>query len=167
MLNPQPGDIEQGYLGDCWLIAALALITTRPHMLSHILLTRYRNEEGIYLVRICHNGLWKIVLLDDYFPCTDRKHLAFTKVRWRNVVISARIFLQARRQQLFAPLIEKACAKLCGSYGMLAGGSIRAGLELLTGAPSDRIYLNVPDEANYDTDLLWAKLVSACQAKLV
>jgi calpain-15 len=81
MLNPQPNDIEQGHLGDCWLMAALTLITQRPRMLSHILLTSTVNKQGIYLVRICHNGLWKIVLLDDCFPCTDRKHLAFTQVR--------------------------------------------------------------------------------------
>jgi calpain-15 len=81
MLNPQPNDIEQGHLGDCWLMAALALITERPRMLSHILLTPTVNKEGIYLLRICHNGLWKIVLLDDCFPCTDRDHLAFTQVR--------------------------------------------------------------------------------------
>ena len=88
MSNPQPNDIEQGHLGDCWLMAALALITQRPGMLSHILLTPTVNEEGIYLVRICHNGLWKIVLLDDCFPSTDRKHLAFTKVRFRYIVVS-------------------------------------------------------------------------------
>ncbi|CAF3630403.1 unnamed protein product [Rotaria sp. Silwood1] len=81
MLNPQPNDIQQGYLGNCWLMAALALVTQRPRMLSHILLTSTVNDQGIYLVRICHNGLWKIVLLDDCFPCTERRHLAFSQVR--------------------------------------------------------------------------------------
>ncbi len=51
---------------------------------------------------------------------------------------------------------------------MLAGGSMREGLQLLTGAPSDRVSINVPDDEDDDnSDLLWAKLVSACEAKLV
>jgi hypothetical protein len=51
---------------------------------------------------------------------------------------------------------------------MLAGGSMREGLQLLTGAPSDRVNINVPDDEDDDnSDLLWAKLVSACEAKLV
>ncbi len=69
---------------------------------------------------------------------------------------------------MFVPLIEKACAKIFGSYSMLAGGSMREGLQLLTGAPSDRVSINVPDDKDdHNSDLLWAKLVSACEAKLV
>jgi len=81
MSNPHPNDIEQGALGDCWFLAALTLITERPRMLSHILLTSTVNKEGVYLVRICHNGWWKILILDDLFPCTASKKLAFAKVR--------------------------------------------------------------------------------------
>ncbi|CAF3007119.1 unnamed protein product [Rotaria sp. Silwood2] len=43
MSNPRPNDIEQGYLGNCWFMAALTLITERPRMLSHILLTQTYN----------------------------------------------------------------------------------------------------------------------------
>ena len=87
-LNPQPSDIRQGYLGNCWLMAALTLITQQPRMLSHILLTSTVNKEGIYLVRICHNGLWKTVLLDDCFPCTNRNRLVFAQVTQCHITIS-------------------------------------------------------------------------------
>ncbi|CAF4917484.1 unnamed protein product, partial [Rotaria sp. Silwood1] len=40
-----PNDIQQGYLGNCWLMAALALVTQRPRMLSHILLTSTVNDQ--------------------------------------------------------------------------------------------------------------------------
>ncbi|CAF1608882.1 unnamed protein product [Adineta ricciae] len=153
MSNPHPNDIAQGYLGDCWLMAALALITERPDILSHILLTPIINEEGVYLVRICHNGLWKIVLIDDCFPCTKNKRLVFAK---------------ARHRQLFVPLIEKACAKIWGSYNKLTGGFMYEALHLLTGAPSEKIQLNVTaNDDNDNRDLLWAKLVSACEANLL
>ena len=41
-------------------------------------------------------------------------------------------------------------------------------LHLLTGAPSEKIQLNVTtNDDNDNRDLLWAKLVSACEAKYV
>ncbi|CAF2537958.1 unnamed protein product [Rotaria sp. Silwood2] len=149
--SPEPHDIHQGKLGDCWLMAALALITERPQMLRHILLTKNVNREGVYVVRICHNGLWKAVLLDGNFPCTIDNRLAYSR---------------AARRQLYVPLIEKACAKLFGSYANLAGGSTAEGLQLLTGAPCDRINLHPLNEM-LDFDIIWAKLLSACESKLL
>ena len=147
--SPKPSDIQQGALGDCWLMAGLALITERPEMLDHILLTKSVNSEGVYLVRLCHNGLWKTVLVDDCFPCTLNNQLAFT---------------QANRRQLYVPLIEKACAKLFGSYADLISGQTEEGLQLLTGAPCDHIDLN-PVNSTVDGDLVWAKLLSACESQ--
>jgi calpain-15 len=147
--SPQPSDIQQGALGNCWLVAALALISERPRLLEHILLTKTINNQGVYLVRICHNGLWQTVIVDDYFPCTKHKHLVFT---------------QAKRRQLYIPLIEKACAKLFHSYGSLTSGNILEGLQLLTGAPSDYIDLK-PTNHTIDTDVIWATLLSASESK--
>ena len=147
--QPEPSDIQQGTLGDCWLMAGLALITERPEMLDHILLTKTVNQEGVYLVRLCHNGLWKTVLVDDCFPCTGYKQLAFT---------------QANRRQLYVPLIEKACAKLFGSYADLISGQTEEGMQLLTGAPCDHINLH-PAHSTVDGDLIWAKLLSACESQ--
>ena len=147
--SPQPSDIQQGALGNCWLIAALTLISEQPRLLQHILLTKTINPEGVYLVRICHNGLWKTIIVDDCFPCTKYKHLVFT---------------QAKRRQLFVPLIEKACAKLFGSYASLKRGNMGEGLQLLTGAPCDYIDLQPTDYA-LDRDVVWAKLLSACESK--
>jgi calpain-15 len=147
--SPEPSDIQQGELGDCWLMAALALITERPKMLEHILLTKKINKEGVYLVRLCHNGLWKTVIVDDCFPCTESRQLAYTK---------------ANRYQLYVPLIEKACAKLFGSYAELTAGQTEEGLQLLTGASCDHIDLE-PSNFILDKDIVWAKLLSACESQ--
>lgn len=127
----------------------MALVSEKTRLLKHILLTKDVNEEGIYLVRICHNGLWKTIIVDDCFPCTQHKHLVFT---------------QAKRHQMYAPLIEKACAKLFGSYAALRSGNIREGLQLLTGAPCDYIDLRPPD-GGIDSDMIWARLLSACESE--
>ncbi|CAF1256605.1 unnamed protein product [Rotaria sordida] len=151
MSSPEPSDIEQGLLGNCWLVTALSLISERPRMLQHILLTQNINDEGVYLVRLCHNGLWKTIIVDDSFPCYFDDMLLFSK---------------ARRRQLYIPLIEKACAKLFGSYSKLISGQIEEGLQLFTGAPCDHIDLENDDEP-IDSDLVWAKLLSSCQANLL
>jgi calpain-15 len=130
-------------------MAALALVTERPRILRHILLTQTVNNEGIYFVRICYNGLWKTVIVDDCFPCTKQKKLVFS---------------QARRRQLYVPLIEKACAKLFGSYSSLTSGNMLESLQLLTGAPCDYINLQ-PSNHRIDSDIIWAKLISACGSK--
>jgi calpain-15 len=130
-------------------MAALSLVAERPRILGHILLTQTVNNEGIYLVRICHNGLWKTIMVDDCFPCTNQKQLVFS---------------QAKRRQLYVPLIEKACAKLFGSYANLRSGNMLESLQLLTGAPCDYINLQ-PSDRRLDTDIIWAKLISACASK--
>ena len=147
--TPQPSDVQQGELGNCRLTTALALITERHRMLRQIRLTQNINRESIYLARICPNGLWKTVIIDDRFPCTDHNTLAFS---------------QATKRQLYVPLIEKACAKLFGSYSNLRGGSTAEGLQLLTGVPCDRIELNPLNDVA-DPDVIWAKLLSACESK--
>ncbi|CAF1625385.1 unnamed protein product, partial [Didymodactylos carnosus] len=128
------------------------LITERPKMLEHIVLTKEVNNEGVYLVRICKNGKWITVMLDDCFPCTSWKTLAFT---------------QAKRRQLYVPLIEKACAKLFGSYSNLTSGQTAEAMQLFTGAPCDYIHIekqndNPMEDEQVDPDVLWAKLLSAC-----
>jgi calpain-15 len=125
------------------------LISEQPRLLQHILLTKTVNTEGVYLVRICHNGLWTTIIVDDTFPCTRHKHLVFT---------------QAKRRQLYVPLIEKACAKVFGSYASLRSGHLVEGLQLLTGAPCDYISLK-PSDHELDEGLIWSKLLSACESK--
>ena len=112
-------------------------------------MTKETNKEGVYLVRICHDGLWKIVVVDDSFPCTQDRKLVFTK---------------AKRRQLYVPLIEKACAKLFGSYAALRSGTLMEGLQLLTGAPCDYIDLH-STKPWMDDDFIWIKLLSACESK--
>ena len=101
-------------------------------------------------MRLCREGTWTLVTVDDQFPCDKRNRLLYS---------------DCSRRQLWAPLIEKACAKLFGCYEALVAGKCVEGLSLLTGAPCESINLQkMKHEIDPDHEVIWGQLLSATQA---
>ena len=65
----EPGDIQQGQLGDCWLLCAIAALTEFPQLVMDLFESQEVSEHGVYRIRLCKNGWWQSVRLDDFFPC--------------------------------------------------------------------------------------------------
>lgn len=151
--DPQPGDVRQGALGDCWLLSAIAVLAERPALLTHLLPAgKALSPTGAYMVRLCVDGTWNTILVDDLLPCFANGTLAFS---------------QAHRRQLYVPLIEKAMAKYFGSYEAIEAGTVGEALAALTGFPVEQICLQPQskegDEA-FDVDMVWARLLSFKEA---
>ena len=98
-----------------------------PENIRRILLTKEFNHAGAYQIRLCRAGQWHCVLIDDVLPTDGLSCLAY---------------LKAARRSLWGPLIEKAAAKLHGSYEALNGGSFAEAFGMLTGCPVQRIVLS-------------------------
>uniref|UniRef100_A0A0R3RUI1 Calpain catalytic domain-containing protein n=1 Tax=Elaeophora elaphi TaxID=1147741 RepID=A0A0R3RUI1_9BILA len=148
-LDPKPSDIEQGCLGNCWFLSALAVIAERPDILDQIFLTKVYNPWGVYQIRLCVDGHWQVVLVDDFLPCHSQTR--------------GLVFAVGRRNQLWVPLIEKALAKILGCYAKLPAGRTLEGLAILTGAPCT--FLDLENCA--DHDLIWAHLLSMREAGFI
>lgn len=117
----EPDDLCQGQIGDCWLIAALASAAEHPAAIRNVFISREYNPRGKYKVRLFHPGekQWKVITIDDRMPCQSG-----TKQP---------LFIKQVGDELWAQLLEKAFAKLCGSYSHLAGGFVPWGWRVLTG----------------------------------
>lgn len=131
--NIQPNDIKQGYLGDCYFLAGLAALAQRPDRIFNLFLLRSKNEVSFYSVKMLYKGKWRIVDLDDSVP----------------FVFSTPAFSRSVEGELWVILLEKAWAKLYGSYKQIEAGFPDEPLHDLTGAPIKHLFLT---HKSYKTD---------------
>lgn len=78
--SPTASDISQGLLGDCWLLSALALITERPELINRVLVSHTNHPFGAYQIRLCVDGNWTVITIDDFLPIDAFGNLVFAKV---------------------------------------------------------------------------------------
>ncbi|KNA16830.1 hypothetical protein SOVF_085410 [Spinacia oleracea] len=140
-----PSDVCQGHLGDCWFLSAVAVLA-EVSRISEVIITPEYNEEGIYTVRFCIQGEWVPVIVDDWIPCEAPGKPAFATSRKGN--------------ELWVSVLEKAYAKLHGSYEALEGGLVQDALVDLTGGAGEEIDMrSAQAQIDLASGRLWSQLL--------
>ncbi|XP_048792171.1 calpain-13-like isoform X5 [Lagopus muta] len=125
-------DIIQGEIGDCWMLAALGSLTMQKRFLENVLPKDQGFQSdyaGIFHFRFWQFGDWVDVVIDDRLPFLNGNYLS----------------VHPRTSNEFWPsLLEKAYAKLQGSYQNLHGGYISDALVDFTGGVQMQFSLKDP-----------------------
>eukprot|EP00927_Polykrikos_kofoidii_P037987 TRINITY_DN3220_c0_g1_i1.p1 TRINITY_DN3220_c0_g1~~TRINITY_DN3220_c0_g1_i1.p1 ORF type:complete len:881 (-),score=142.06 TRINITY_DN3220_c0_g1_i1:427-3069(-) len=136
-------NVVQGCLDDCYLISAISLLARDSHLIQRLFLA-YEPERGRCVVRLFQNSRWKEVVVDTLVPCFHDKRLQFARSR--------------DGSEAFVPLLEKAYAKVYGSYRALGGGNMGEALLDLTGAPVEDVNLDRLTQEQLLGGELWCSL---------
>jgi calpain-15 len=137
-----PYSMKQGKLGDCHFMSAVIVLAAKPHLIRRLFHTQEYQKQGCYSIWLCDSGEWKNVIIDDYIPYKEKKKKpAFSK---------------CTPQNLWVMLLEKAVAKLHGSYQKLQVGTEVHVLRMLTGAPAE--FIRIPDD---NTQSAWDTMKAA------
>ncbi|MCQ2819830.1 MAG: calpain family cysteine protease [archaeon] len=99
-------DISQGLLGDCYFLSVISVLANRPELYDKIFISKKKEDSHCYKIRFYIRGIPKIVCVDDYFP-VDGKQFAFA---------------MSGKNEIWVQVLEKAWAKVNGSYAMSIAG---------------------------------------------
>ncbi|XP_071108830.1 calpain-9-like [Haliotis cracherodii] len=122
-------DIQQRNFGTCWFLSMLSTLADKPALCKQVI------NEGSYTPKtdgICHCQLWRFgewedVYIDDYLPVFPDG---------RNLYGAASA---TARKEMWVPLMEKALARLHGSYTVVEGGYSSDAYLMLTGGIAEKI----------------------------
>ncbi|CAD8122197.1 unnamed protein product [Paramecium sonneborni] len=133
-----PMDIKQGELGNCYFLSSLSALAEVSQQIEKLFRHQEYQEKGLYGIFLCKNGILQEIIIDDYIPCNKQ---------------GGPIFSKANGNELWVLLLEKAYAKIYGSYHKIDSGLASCALKDLTGAPSE--YFIRKAETLKDADLCW------------
>ena len=137
-------DIVQGSIGDCYFLSAIGSLCRFPKLIERLFYTKEKTKQHEYGIYIFINGLWELVLIDDYFPYAGSYFKQFA-------------FGSSRGNELWLSLLEKAWAKINGCYAKIGcGGTPNEVFDVLTEAYSEYYAVNKNNK-----DEIWGKMMDA------
>lgn len=98
----------------------MSVLTEKPERIERLFQLTELNDAGIWAVKLYKNGIHQEVVMDNFIPCQDEEPC----------------FSKANGNELWVIVLEKAWAKLHGSYERIEAGHAHEVMRDLTGAPS-------------------------------
>lgn len=118
--EPSSEHVRNGKLNDGAVVSALSCLAEYSKLVHRLFLTKKPNDAGVYSLKICYNGMWRQLVLDDFFPCLPFGTYMFSK---------------SEKNELWVPLLEKLFAKKYEGYFQLVNTNFVDALTDLTGCP--------------------------------
>ncbi|XP_076607146.1 calpain-1 catalytic subunit-like [Chaetodon auriga] len=121
-------DFKQGEVGNCWFLSSIGALTFRKALMERVVPPNQsfkNNYAGIFHFKFWRFGKWVDVVIDDLLPTR----------KGRPVSVSS-----SSGKEFWAPLMEKAYAKICGSYGDMIAGRPSEAFKDFSGG----VYLHYP-----------------------
>ncbi|KAK7792938.1 hypothetical protein R5R35_008078 [Gryllus longicercus] len=139
--------VQQGYIGDCWFMAACAAVAECDRILQQVIpegqVLFGPGYDGSVRFRLWHLGEWVEVRVDDRLP-----------VDAHGVPVYARC---QHKDEFWLPLLEKAFAKFHKHFGVIEGGRLSEGLINLTGYSMQVLKMEHWNVGNTDENFLRLK----------
>ena len=148
--------INSGILTNYYFLNGIYALLKYPSIIYKLFPFYEKSINGLYGVNLRIDGIWKMVLIDESFPCIenkkDNKFFAFSSLNAKLIWLN---------------LIEKAYAKICGGYTNILNGNVSEIFDLLTDAPTNKIEiasLNKNEVKNIINDALNQKYIICAKA---
>ncbi|XP_067464406.1 calpain-1 catalytic subunit-like [Thunnus thynnus] len=144
-------DFGQGSVGNCWFLAAISALTFQKGLMVQVVPMdqSFKDYAGIFHFRFWRYGKWVDVVIDDYLP-TLNKQLLSVRSKGGN--------------EFWAPLMEKAYAKVCGSYAEMNAGLPSEACKDFCGGVHMTYPLRQVHDSSHDNEL-WLSLSRATGCK--
>jgi len=123
----EASDLLQGSLGNCWLVAALASLAEFPQEVQKIFVDATNiSRGGKYTLRLYDHrqDAMRNIVIDEFIPCHQHHW-------WEEKGMP--LFAKPNGNEAWVLLLEKAMAKMLGSYSELDGGNAAVAFRALTG----------------------------------
>jgi len=113
-------DINQGYIGNCWIMAAISALAEHPERVDKIMISDDYNPAGIYAMNFYSLGIPFTQIIDDWMPMSG------------NNTIFAGL---GKDGSIWAAIVEKMFAKWYGNWEHLVGGWMNLAVAAMNGSP--------------------------------
>lgn len=129
VVSIHPNDVDQGYIGDCWIMAAMTSVAQEhPEIIENMI---HRNPNGTYTVTFHEDGEPVEITVTPDVPLNEDGEPIFAEFPLAGVDLFGSDY------ELWPAIIEKAYARYSGNYRDIEGGQAEDALEAMTGVESE------------------------------